>query len=141
MTVYRCASLKTLQDIKLDCEPALIREIWKAPDYAALFSVYPEAEKIERGYYRRPSFRWLKRESINRAGGFHGVEYLGENKRNGAAYFYCNAGDAYAPTILFCGRVLSVGCWGDIVERNQVRAVQWTRKRQKRPIAWLARFS
>lgn len=120
---YICASLKTLSgsNIKLDCEPKLIRDIWKAPDRETLFAVYPEAEKIDRKFYCTPSFPELKRESVNRAAGFYGVEYLGENRRNGNAYFYCNAGDTYAPTIVFCGRSLMVGCWGDIVEQGGLR--------------------
>lgn len=62
----------------------------------------------------------LQREAINELCETHGVELLGIHKRAGGYVYYCNAGDTYSTTILFHGSRLTVGCWGDLVERNAV---------------------
>lgn len=47
----------------------------------------------------------------------HGVEFAqsisGEN-----CFMYCNAGDAYATTIIWYRNDFYIGCWADIVEAN-----------------------
>lgn len=48
-----------------------------------------------------------------------GVEYqpAGRNSKS-PAFYYCNAGDTYATTVLKVDGRFRVGCWGDIVERG-----------------------
>lgn len=52
------------------------------------------------------------------------VEFLGQHKRSGKWVYYCNAGDAYATTILFAGDRMFVGCWGDLVEKGLIHDPQ-----------------
>ncbi len=107
------------QNIRLECEPELVRAIWKARNLDELAAIYPAA--ID-GARLEPVLHVAKREAVNRAAGFHGVEYLGWHKRNGAHVYYTNAGDPYAPALIFQGRRLSVGCWADLVERRAVES-------------------
>lgn len=128
-------SLKTLahENIRLDCDPRTVREIWKAraadlPGVAhkhGLLQAYDDIVKRGRGYYRNYSTREIKRELINHAAGFHGVEYLGRNRRTGERMYYCNAGDPYAATLVFHGHVLLVSCWAHFVENNIVRTEEY----------------
>ena len=49
----------------------------------------------------------------------YGAEYLGDLIRPrgiGRSVYYCNAGDTYASTILFCGPRAWVGCVGDLFD-------------------------
>lgn len=115
-------------DIKSDAPARVIRAAWKARNREELEQVAPESfaaivavENQGRACY---GFRSLKRRVIDRllSGPYaNGVECLGQDKRSGEWVYYCNAGDAYAPTILFRGRRLFVGCWGDLVERGAIR--------------------
>lgn len=120
-TRFTAPSVKTLAAMKLDCRPEIIRAIWGAETRAELEIAYPPAAGIDREYYAPLKLRDLKREAINAAAGFHGVETLGICKLSGARVFYCNAGDAYAPTLIFKCRRLSVGCWGDLIERGTIQ--------------------
>ena len=107
--------------IRLDCDPALVRAIWKARDLDELAEIYPEADgTVIPRYGRLPSLRTAKREAINHAAGFHGVLYLGQHRRNRAPVYYLNAGDPYAATLIFCGDRMTVGCWGDLAERGYI---------------------
>ena len=56
---------------------------------------------------------------INNELGTFGVEVIpaGKGPRS-PQIVYCNAGDTYDTTILFCRGRFQVGCWGDIVERG-----------------------
>ncbi len=58
-------------------------------------------------------------ERIDRVLDTHGVEYqpAGRGERS-PAFYYCNAGDTYATTILRVRGRFRIGCWGDIVERG-----------------------
>ena len=109
------------QNIRLDCDPKLIRAIWKARDLDELAEIYPAADgTIIPRYGRLPSLRTAKRGAINQAAGFHGVLYLGQHRRNHAPVYYLNAGDPYAATLIFCGDRMTLGCWGDLIERGTV---------------------
>lgn len=112
------------QTIRLDCEPELIRAIWKARNRDELAAVYPAAVYPAAFDFERlePVLHVAKREAVTHAAGFHGVEYLGWHKRNGSHVYYANAGDPYAPALIFQGRRLSVGCWADLVERRAVES-------------------
>ena len=116
-----CASLAKLAELKLDCDAELIRAIWKAPTREALVEIYPPADDIDRAWCNPARLRILKREAINQAGGYSGVEYIGTDRRQGHGVFYCNAGESYAPTICFIGRRLVVECWAYWVESGRVR--------------------
>ena len=116
-----CASLAKLAELKLDCDAELIRAIWKAKNRADLEAIYPPAADIDRGFFRPYRLRELKREVLNKAGGFFGVEYLGTLKRSGEPVYYANAGDCYAGTLIFTGPRLTVGTVGDLIERGTVR--------------------
>lgn len=54
----------------------------------------------------------------------HGREYLGLHRRRHDHVYYLNAGDTYNTTIIQIGIQLTVGCWGDLVERNLVKTEQ-----------------
>lgn len=48
-----------------------------------------------------------------------GVEYVSKgHTAKSPSFYYCNAGDPYATTVLKVGDRFRVGCWGDIVERG-----------------------
>lgn len=64
------------------------------------------------------------REAVDSIIGTYGVEHLGLHKRAGEHAYYCNAGDTYAPTVLFTGLRMYVGAWGDLVERGHIRETQ-----------------
>lgn len=120
-----CASVAALSALKLDCDPELIRAIWKAESRRALEAIYPDAAGLDSQFFRPYKLRELKRHAISKAAGFYGLEYLGDNKRSGVSVYYCNAGDTYAATICFCGSRLFVESWGDMIEAGTIReAVQ-----------------
>ena len=106
---------------KLECEPSLIRAIWKAPDRATVETLYPAAADLDRGYQNPYKLRELKRAAVDHAGGFHGVEYLGRDRRTGDSVYYCNAGDPYAAALCFIGTRLVVCDWAYWVESGRVK--------------------
>jgi hypothetical protein len=118
-----CASRKALmQGLNIDAETAdKIRKAWKTDSKAELFALVPSAETYDKTYYHPATFREKKRYAIDCLLETHGVEYLGKYKPNGADVYYCNAGDTYTTTIVFIGHRLIVSCWGDLVEKNQIR--------------------
>ena len=116
-----CASIKNLKSLKLECDPKLIRTIWKTDSMDLIESMAPRTAKESNRMYRPFRPRTFRREAINEIAGFHGVEYLGKNKRTGEAIYYLNAGDSYAPTIIFQGARLFVSTVGDLIEGGRVR--------------------
>lgn len=85
-----------------------------------LKDVTPElAEEIRHAWRTIPNRREA-REAVDCLFRSSGVEYLGVHKRSHFDVYYCNAGDAYAPTILFIGLRMVVGTWADLVERRAV---------------------
>lgn len=112
------------QDVKTEIAPEDIRAAWKASTRAELEGIDARALArvggLFRSYYREPSWRAFKREFINTAAGFHGVEYLGVDRRTGEHVYYCNAGDVYAATLCFSGGRLFIACIGDLVEYGRV---------------------
>ena len=91
-------------------------------------TVNPETSLAARAWlrqcYHRPSDDELVMAAIDEALGTFGVEALeGEwidNYHQNIQAVYCNAGDAYAPTVLLCHRRLRylVTSWGDYVEKE-----------------------
>lgn len=102
LSARTCASSKALQTIK-DVTPAdawLIRHLWRTVEN-----------------------RKAARAAVDKVLCTHGVEYLGQSKRTVHHIYYCNAGDAYAGTILFAGNRIFVGCWGDLIEGGRIMGV------------------
>lgn len=122
-TTWTAPSVATLENsgISLECAPDLVRAIRKAESRAALYDVYPPAAEIEREFYNPPFFRELKRQCLDSAAGFYGVEYLGWHKRAREDVYYLNAGDSYAATLVFIGRTMVVSCWAYYVEQRLIK--------------------
>lgn len=95
----------------------------RAPSVKALMQIkdvtQEDAESI-RTAWRTIRSRAEAREAIDKILRTHGVEYLGKHKRSGLDVDYCNAGDAYATTVVFVGVICRVACWGDYVERGLI---------------------
>jgi hypothetical protein len=100
ISMRRAASAKALQELK---------------------DVTPEDARAIRNAWKTIGKRSEARARIDALFRTYGVEYLGQSKRTGEHVYYCNAGDTYAPTILFAGMRMFVGCWGDLVERSAIR--------------------
>lgn len=143
---WRAPSRESLahENIRLDCDAATIRNLWRATDRNAVISVlaahfarctppgmqdhidkaeaFFESTQFDNG--RRLYLGEHKRAMINNLGGFHGVEELGVHSRSNKLVRYCSAGDPYAPTLCFMGRRMFVACWGDLIEKRTVRPVE-----------------
>lgn len=120
---FTCASVKSLLEIKDVCEDTakLVRGVWRAATWDELRLAYgPEAVEEAKSQYYAIGFRHLKRHIVDKLIGTCGVEHLGMHKRANQHVYYCNGGDTYATTVLFIGRRLVVGCWGDLAERNLI---------------------
>jgi hypothetical protein len=119
--------------LKLSAEQAaLIRSIGKAAnDSEKLRSIInanvPETENYVRQMHSDPyrSQMWrvtVALHAMNEIAGTHGVEALGPNDGGNyaAPYEYLNTGDSYAATLIYNRKsdTLSIGSWGDIVEKH-----------------------
>jgi hypothetical protein len=110
-------SLATITDRPKDLRRLL--EIHNSYDLAGLLPKCPSAEQWLRECHNKPSFHEIKMSMINEFLGTHGVEYIRAGRgTKSPAIEYCNAGDSYAPTILFVKGTYRVGDWGSIVERG-----------------------
>ena len=110
----------------------LIKKIAKAADYAeelekVVEKSCPETAKYVHSMHSDPYRTAIWRvtvalHAIDQIVGTHGVEGLGPHTGEGYAppYEYLNAGDTYATTLIYkrATDTLSIGCWGDIVERH-----------------------
>lgn len=114
------ASLTRIKDVTPEIAKA-IRAVWRTTKSSEVFAASPQTKAYIDACYHLPKFREIKRHAINCILGTHGVEYLGQYKPSGDSVHYCNAGDPYTTTIIFIGHRLIVACWGDLVERNQIR--------------------
>lgn len=96
----------------------------RAPSIAALMTIkdVTRADALAiRNAWHTIKNRGEARAAIDRILHTQGVEYLGQHKRTGEHIYYCNAGDTYASTVIFCGLSARVACWGGIVERGAIR--------------------
>lgn len=120
------ASVSRLMELKdmTEYQAKEIRAVWSKFTRAELEEKSQAARDLVRYSHGTVSTRRLRMACINAIWDSHGIEFLGIDRRTGDNIYYCNAGDPYAATIIFRGRVLSVGCWGDLIERNAVREVQ-----------------
>lgn len=123
---YTCASLEKLQEIKdvTEDDAKLIRRVWKATKDTDFETLYPQVKAYLDSCHTRPYTIQIKRWIVDSILNTCGVEFLGMDRRSGDGVNYCNAGDTYATTILFIGKRLVVGCWGDLVEANRIREIQ-----------------
>lgn len=99
----------------------------RAPSVAALMTIkdVTRADALAiRHAWKTIKNRAEARVTVDKILRTHGVEFLGINRRNGCEVYYCNAGDTYASTVLFCGLSARVACWGDLVEKNLLRELQ-----------------
>lgn len=122
----RCASVDDLQEIKdvTEEKARLIRMLWGTESaylVAALAAVAVDREAMSREEWEarngtHPAQLQEKMDAVDMILGTHGVCFLGEMRGSGNAVYYCNAGDPYATTVIFSGRNLRVGCWGDLAE-------------------------
>jgi len=93
----------------------------------------PDTHEYARSCYHDPynSKIWrvtMTMHAINRILGTHGIQGLGRGRHGDYAppYEYCNAGDAYYTTLIYKRETdtLSIGCWGDIVEKEDPKG-EW----------------
>src|SRR5690606_23049987 len=125
MTTYYAPAERNLthSKIRLDCDPALIRAIWKADSLDALVEVYPAADgDIIPRHGRLPSLREAKRAAIDDAAGSHGVTHLGWRRRKPGHSYHLSAGGPDVPTLSFCGDRMAIGWWGDLVARGCIES-------------------
>ena len=119
-TASQASAIAEIKDVDLELANR-VRLVWKASTQGELETLYPQVSEFIAQQYHTPPRRQQKRWIIDRLIGACGVEHLGLHKRRGNHVYYCNAGDTYATTIIFIGRQLKVGCWGDLVERNLIQ--------------------
>ena len=106
----------------------IIRQLWRGPrrgEYPLSLSVYaPQTMKWVDSCFHPPHTRDVHRRAIDELLETHGIEHLGRHRRSGEHVYYCNSGDTYATTLIFHGSNMYIGCWGDLVERNQIREAE-----------------
>lgn len=73
------------------------------------------AQHLIASSWNEPRLHELKLVAIDEILNTYGVEYIRTKKRT---IYYCNAGDTYATTVMRVAGRYVVGCWGDIVERD-----------------------
>lgn len=82
----------------------------------------PEVCEFINSCFHKPLTFTLRLHALNTAGGFHGAETLESTAGEYAEYL--NAGDSYAPTVIYWRgryRIQSVGDFVETMERNSVR--------------------
>ena len=75
---------------------------------------------------------WVRRcyhEPSQREQAAHAVDVLLETYGVETAegrFDYCNAGDAYATTLVFVGDSVYIACWGDVIESMERRGAKFS---------------
>ena len=121
--LFTCATVARLAEINGVTEETAkqVRAVWKAQNYKQLQDIAPALyEEYDRAHHYAETMRHCKRWIVDRLLQTDGVEYLGRRKRDGRDVYFCNAGDTYKRTVLFIGRRLIVGTWGDLVEAGAI---------------------
>ena len=109
-------SLKTLQWFENAKELRRILKMRKAE-----LSAQPAAIARIRECFTMPKWYDIRLTCLNEAGNFHGVE--GYESSNGNWVTFLNAGDSYAPTIIYWRgtyRVQSLGSFIETMERQRI---------------------
>lgn len=124
----RAPSLKALEAAFPSDDPAkleLIRMVWLSAYRSEVRMIAEQSAPAVFQWvchcYNPPATREIRRRVIDALLDTHGVEHLGIHRRTDEHVYYCNTGDPYDATLIFHGRNLRIGCWGDLVERNTVR--------------------
>lgn len=108
-----CARANSLMQIKdvTEEDAKLIRFIWvEAKNKEQVFLRMPD--KLKTAYHERTKDHSgaFRKEAIDLLIGTAGIERHEGKLRT---FYYCNAGDIYAPTVIFIGQALRVGCFAD----------------------------
>lgn len=114
-------SVKKLKEIAGDRAKELrkILEIRKRSELEAVLEKYPATASWYRQCYHPMPLQVAKLSIASEITGDCGVEHIPAGRGSKPpAIDYVNAGDAYAPTLMWCRGRYQVGCWGDIVERG-----------------------
>lgn len=82
-----------------------------------------------RDCYNDPSLACQSKHAADRLLKTHGIEAIwregdGDDPRDRPLFEYCNAGDSYAPTLVFVGGRVEIATWGDMVESMERRGIQ-----------------
>lgn len=113
----RKPSVKTLR--RCFDDPAAARRIFEM-SRAELLETTAGAAR-DRECYNAPETWDIRMHALNAAGGFHGVESLQTESTDEYAE-YLNAGDSYAPTVIYWRGKYRIQSVGDFVECSRV---QW----------------
>lgn len=109
----RVGMLKQIKDVT-DQEARAMRRIWleSLDRYGVAAMLHPAyRDKYLSRVAVDPTH--FKKVAIDLILGTHGLERY-EGKRE--SFWYCNAGDLYAPTVIFRGKAMRVGCVADFAE-------------------------
>lgn len=83
----------------------------------------PDVQTLISGCFHRPLNFVVRLHALNTAGGFHGAETL--ESAAGEYAEYLNAGDTYAPTVIYWGGRYRIQSVGDFVETMERRGVEF----------------
>lgn len=111
----RLPSVKTLQTVAGD-RAQEVRELLQGKRKTR---EYRSVTDWEKQCYNRPRYGERLMCALNEIIGGYGVEGLVRDGEIACEYEYINMGDTYTATIIrhIPSQRISVGCWGDIVER------------------------
>jgi hypothetical protein len=114
-------SVKNLMQIKDVTRPDALKvlAILYSESVDAVTELSDAALDYVRQCYNQPPLQLVKLTAIDSILHTYGVERIPHGHgANSPAIEYCNTGDSYALTVLWCGGRYRVASWGDIVERG-----------------------
>ena len=127
----RAPSLKALIEAFPSVDPdklKLVRKAWRSMERSEVQEIAnqhaPTVVEWLRQCHTIPQLRDVRRALVDALIDNHGVEFLGIHRRSGEDVYYSNSGDTYDATLIFHGSNLSIGCWGDLVEKNLIKENQ-----------------
>lgn len=115
-------SVKALcETFRMDEETAKrIRWAWKNAEVKDLRPIIEKKYKLHHGFIETRNYG--AKLAIDVIADFHGVEYLGRHKRRHYIDVdYLNAGDCYAPTLVFAGLTMFISTVGDLIEKGYIK--------------------
>lgn len=89
----------------------------------AELSAVPAARGYSRACHNAPPWYLVRLEALNAAGRFHGIESADSTAGEFASFL--NAGDSYAPTVIYWRGAYRVQCIGDFVETLERRGIRF----------------
>lgn len=96
------------------------RDIFRLEFTRGHLTEYASVEQARKSSYNPPKRYYLKLLALNELGGFHGIE-SGETVSTGEWFEYLNAGDTYAPTVIYWRGNFRIQSVGDFIERVGVK--------------------